>query len=291
MRLVIAAPAAAIASVIGRWLNSHRTVGGPLGWGRRRPTMSKYDHQKPNPMNRPSRPVAIVSASCSAFDRPSTTPMITSPSTMIVNRPNRSTSEWRRGEGHAELGDPAEADEGDEPRHDERGPDEQAQVRRQDGAHERHDDGDHHAQDVDAGQRPVLRLVLAPDREPEPAHDREQGRVHDRERAAALARCPGRERGEEDEDPHLQEHECPGAAVLAAVDLDVQRPVDPGEPDQAEDHREFRGGPSGDILREVVGRLSDDGDVHEVVEQLEVGDDAIADRWRRGAAAAARTSP
>jgi hypothetical protein len=38
-------------------------MAGPPVWGSRRPTMSKYDHQNPNPTNRPSSPVAMVIAS------------------------------------------------------------------------------------------------------------------------------------------------------------------------------------------------------------------------------------
>ena len=40
-----------------------------------------------------SEPVAIVSESAPAADSPVTTPRMTSPRTMIVNSPNRSTSE------------------------------------------------------------------------------------------------------------------------------------------------------------------------------------------------------
>ena len=40
-----------------------------------------------------NEPVAIVRASGPAADKPVTTPRMTSPRTMIVNRPNRSTSE------------------------------------------------------------------------------------------------------------------------------------------------------------------------------------------------------
>ena len=57
-----------------------------------------------------------------------------------------------------------------------------------------------------------------------------------------------------------------------------------------EDDRELDGARGRHVLREVVGRLADDGDVDEVVEQLEVADDAVADGSRRAAAAAARTS-
>jgi hypothetical protein len=89
----------------------------------------------------------------------------------------------------------------------------------------------------------------------------------------------------EHEDPHLEEDEGPCPAVLPPMDLQVERSVDPGEPDHREDHRELRDGAGGHVLGKVVGCLADHGDVREVVEQLEVRDDAIADRravgpWR-----------
>ena len=62
--------------------------------------------------------------------------------------------------------------------------------------------------------------------------------------------------------------------VLAAVELEVQRSVDPGDPDQGEDDGELDDAADRDVLGEVVGRLGDDGHVDEVVEQLEVADRA-----------------
>ena len=38
------------------------------------------------------------------------------------------------------------------------------------------------------------------------------------------------------------------------------------------------GTPKGDVLGQVMGRLADDGDVHEVVEQLEEADRSTGDR-------------
>ena len=172
MRLVIAAPAAAIAMVIGRWLSSQRTMTGPPARGSRRPTMSKYDHQNPKPTDSAIKPVAIVSASRSALARPSTTPKMTSPRTMIVKRPNRSISEC--------VGVNATPKSGIRPNPIRRQP---CHYKRR--PHEQATSGSRSASRAPRRRRspcrrrrrrsgPVLGLVLAPHREPLPAHDREQ---------------------------------------------------------------------------------------------------------------------
>jgi hypothetical protein len=59
------------------------------------------------------------------------------------------------------------------------------------------------------------------------------------------------------------------------MELDVQRAVDPGEPDQAEDDGELDSTANRDVLRELMRRLADDGHVNEVIEQLEEAHSAV----------------
>jgi hypothetical protein len=74
------------------------------------------------------------------------------------------------------------------------------------------------------------------------------------------------------------------------MELQVQRSVDPGDPDQGEDDDELDQPADRDVLGEVVGRLGDDGHIDQVVEELEEADLAVG-RWcRRVVAAVARTS-
>ena len=112
------------------------------------------------------------------------TPMMTSPSTMIVNRPKRSTIEWGRRHRHHELLQPTEDDERDGPRQAERRPHDDACLGGDERAGADDRDGGHHARHVGAGE--PSELPLPPHGVPEPAHHREQERVHDRERGAIL---------------------------------------------------------------------------------------------------------
>jgi hypothetical protein len=82
--------------------------------------------------------------------------------------------------------------------------------------------------------------------------------------------------GENDPDiVALDEDEEPCAAVLPTVQLDIQRAVGPGDPDHRKDDRELDDAPAGHVRGEMVGRLADDRDVDEVVEELEWGRGAV----------------
>ncbi len=177
MRLVIAAPAAAIAMVMGRWLSSQRTMTGPPARGSRRPTMSKYDHQKPKPTDSAIRPVAIVSASRSALARPSTTPKMTSPRTMIVNRSKRSISECVGVNATPKSGNRPNPISASGPCDSKRCPHDKSRVVGQQRAGQNDGNRGRHPADVDLGRPAKLRLVLCQHREPLPAHDREQQRI------------------------------------------------------------------------------------------------------------------
>jgi hypothetical protein len=130
----------------------------------------------------------------------------------------------------------------------------------------------------------VVPAVLTPDGVPEPCLEDLVGRVHHGE-APAAARGVGGEHRQQDEDAHLDEDDAAGPSVLAAVQLQVQGSVDPGDPDQGEDDGELGQPADRDMLGQMVGRLADDGHVHQVVEQLEdadlpVGDDLPMGSWR-----------
>ncbi len=62
------------------------------GAGRRPPAKSKYVHQAPKPITTATSPTARVSAPTGWPDNPATTPVRVSPSTMMMNAPNRSVS-------------------------------------------------------------------------------------------------------------------------------------------------------------------------------------------------------
>jgi hypothetical protein len=69
------------------------------------------------------------------------------------------------------------------------------------------------------------------------------------------------------------------------VELQVQRAVDPGDPDQGEDDGELGQPAERDVLGQVVGGLADEGHIHQVVQQLQVadlpvGDDLAVGSWR-----------
>ena len=117
---------------------------------------------------------------------------------------------------------------------------------------------DAHADDVEAGLPDELGAVrlLSADGEEQQRDDCEVDGVDEREGASALAAGLGREDRQEDQDPHLGEGDEAGPAVVAAVDLDVERPVDPGDPDQREDDGEVDCPAHGEVLREVVRCLA-----------------------------------
>jgi hypothetical protein len=112
----------------------------------------------------------------------------------------------------------------------------------------------------------VVLAVLAPDAGPEPCLDDLVGRVHHGEAPAAAIRGLGGEHRQQHEDPHLDKEGGASPPVLAAVQFQVQRPVDPRDPDQGEDDGELGQPPDRDMLGQVVSRLADDRHVHQVVE-------------------------
>ena len=92
------------------------------------------------------------------------------------------------------------------------------------------------------------------------------------ERRASVARRLAREHGEQRQDRHLDEDVRSGPAVLAPVELVVERPVRPRDPDDREDDEELEVAAERHRARELVRRLRDDDDVDEVGEELEEAD-------------------
>ena len=99
------------------------------------------------------------------------------------------------------------------------------------------------ADDVSRGHRQELGAisVLVADGVPEPRHEEEECGVDKPNGCAVAVRGSGREHCQQREDAHLDKDDVSRPTVLAAVELDVQRAVDPGEPDQAEDDGELDG--------------------------------------------------
>jgi len=131
----------------------------------------------------------------------------------------------------------------------------------------------------------VVPAVLPPDAVPEPGLDDLVGRVHHGEASAAAVGGVGGEHRQQDQDAHLGKDDAAGPSVLAAMQLQVQGSVDPGDPDQGEDEGELGQPADRDMLGQVVGCLADDGHIDQVVEQLEVadlpvGDDLAVGSWR-----------
>jgi hypothetical protein len=98
---------------------------------------------------------------------------------------------------------------------------------------------------------------------------REQHRRGDGERRTAPAACPGDERAHRDEDHDLQQERAAPAGVVAAMQLMVQAAVEPGDPHQREHRAELAKPAPGHLPGQVVGRLGDQHDHGEVVEELE----------------------
>src|SRR5439155_15725316 len=131
-----------------------------------------------------------------------------------------------------------------------------------------------------------LDAIELPDGPPAPRLEREERGVDERERLAARARRATGEDRQQREDAHLQEDQQLRSAVLPAVELDVHRAVEPGEPEHPEYDRELGEADERDMAGELARRLRDDGHVHEVVEELEVADRAVLDdraMWPRRA--------
>ena len=172
-------------------------------------------------------------------------------------------------------GAPAEVEHQAKPADHEAGPHDESCVGRQRDAGRDHDDRHGHRGQVARGDGHELGPVLAAHGVPQPGHDDEEPGVHDREGRAARPGRVGRVDREQREDGHLDEDERPGAAVLAAVELVVERPVRPRDPDDAEDDDEFEVAAQRHVTGELVRRLRDDDDIDEVVEQLEEADGAL----------------
>jgi hypothetical protein len=93
--------------------------------------------------------------------------------------------------------------------------------------------------------------------------------------ASSGCRAPSDEYGQQRQDGHLDDHQVAGSPVIAAVELDVEGPVDPRDRDHGEDDCELGDPADGHMLGEVMGRLSEDGDVDEIVEELDEADAAV----------------
>ena len=286
MRPTIDAPAAAIASVTGRWLTIHTFNIRPSSRGRRRPTKSKKIHHNPKPTKSAQSPVASVKGSFATADKPATTPVTTSPSTMIVNRSNRSTidSVGPGADDFAAPGLPADDRREGDPADDEPGPGHEARIRGQEHADHDDDQRDDHRRQVTGRRLHELGSVTTPDRIPEPGQDEEKRRIDGCKRGSAGSGCVRREDGEQRKDRHLEEHERPRPAILATVELVIQRPVEPGQPDEGEHDAEFDRRAERDVGRQVSSGLGDDDDVDEVVKELEEADRSLGSisPWARG---------
>jgi hypothetical protein len=68
---------------------------------------------------------------------------------------------------------------------------------------------------------------------------------------------------------HLDKREDPSADIVVAVDVVVQGAVEPGPPDYEEQGEVAADAGEIDMLGERMGELSDEYDVHQIIEQLE----------------------
>jgi hypothetical protein len=123
----------------------------------------------------------------------------------------------------------------------------------------------------------VLDTILTLDRVPEPRHHDQERGVGERKRRTVPARGVAGEHGEQSQDAHLQEDEGAGPSILATMQLVVERPIRPGDPDQGEDDGERYSPAYRDVLLELVCRLGEDDCVDQVVEALEGADAAVED--------------
>jgi hypothetical protein len=82
--------------------------------------------------------------------------------------------------------------------------------------------------------------VLAVHRVPPPRQQCLERGVGEGEAASTASSSLTREHREEGEHPHLDEHDGASSSVLAAVQLEIQRAVDPSDPDQGEHDGETR---------------------------------------------------
>ena len=116
----------------------------------------------------------------------------------------------------------------------------------------------------------VVAAVLAPGSEQSTVLDDQEDGVDEGEGPAAGVRGMLGEHRQQDEDAHLGKGDAAGPSVLAAMQLQVQGPVDPRDPDQGEDDGELGQPADRDVLGQVVGRLADDGHIDQVVNSSEL---------------------
>ena len=132
-----------------------------------------------------------------------------------------------------------------------------------------------------------LRVVLPPHDPPLVEQPDQQHGQQDREATPGLAvdgGFAGVHRHERDQQ-HLDEHVGPRPTVVAAVQVVVQRPVQPRVPDEGEEDDEAADAGAVGMQRQGTGDLGHEHDEDEVVEQLEEADgpmlDHLAVRSRR----------
>jgi hypothetical protein len=77
------------------------------------------------------------------------------------------------------------------------------------------------------------------------------------------------ERAEWDEQEDLAEEGVACADVFSAMQLVVQRAVEPCDPHDGKDHRELAEPSRRQVVSQVVGRLRDKDDHHQVIEQFQ----------------------
>jgi hypothetical protein len=132
-----------------------------------------------------------------------------------------------------------------------------------------------HVEGRDSKEFGPLDAIELANRVPGPTHHSQERRVDQGELRPGRAGGLAGEDGEQREKPHLEEHQQPRPAILAPVQLDVQRAVEPGKPEHREHNDEPDEALERDVLRQVVRGLRDHCYVREVVEQLEVADGPI----------------
>ena len=94
----------------------------------------------------------------------------------------------------------------------------------------------------------VTPTILQPHGVPQQRQDREESRVDQGEAPAAVTRGVGSEHRQEHQHAHLHEDEAARPAVLATVELDVERSIHPSRPDEREDDGELCGRAGGHVL-------------------------------------------
>ena len=191
----------------------------------------------------------------------------------------------RVGGGHAQVQagprTPGQQLDAQDPGDGQAGPDGQSRAGGEEGGGQDHHHRHAHAGRIAPGDGHELRAfapVLTPHGGPQQRLDGLEAGVHDGEGWAAAAGGLGGEHRQQDEDAHLDEDHAAGPPILTTMELEVQRPVGPRDPDQGEDYGELGDPPDRDVLGQVMGRLGDDGHIHQVVEEFEEADLTVGDR-------------